>query len=308
VRRLVLAGLLLCSPALEVMADGQKLKVLTSFAPIYCLVANVAGDLAQIDNLLPGNAEPHDYQFSRKDLQRVSHADLIVLNGLGLETWLQKVLTSSARVGPAIVVEIGAGMDSELIHSPAGEAGDASGKSTARPNPHIWLDPQLTIHAVANISKALQKADPAHAGGYAANAAQFTTRLAELDADLLRDLAPLKGAAIVTYHDAFPYFARRYGLNIVGVIERVPDVEPSLKYLAALYGSIRANHVRAIFVDTSSRSRLAEQIGCDLHLPVAALDTLETAPLKLSAYEDAMRSNELLLLKYLKTDAQTHSR
>src|SRR6266481_2708120 len=95
VRRLVLAGLLLWSPMLEVMADGQKLKVLTSFAPIYCLVANVAGDLAQVDNLLPANAEPHDYQFSRKDLQKLSHADLIVLNGLGLEKWLEKAIQNS---------------------------------------------------------------------------------------------------------------------------------------------------------------------------------------------------------------------
>src|SRR5437763_12392815 len=87
----VMGGLGLSSPG----AEGHRLRVLTSFLPIYCFTANVAGDLAEVDNLLPANVEPHDYQFSRKDVQKVAHADLIVVNGLGLERWLDNVLLDS---------------------------------------------------------------------------------------------------------------------------------------------------------------------------------------------------------------------
>ena len=76
--------------------EAHKLKVLTSFLPVYCFTANVAGDLAEVENLLPGNVEPHDYQFSRKDLQKLAQADLIVINGLGLEKWLDKAVQNSA--------------------------------------------------------------------------------------------------------------------------------------------------------------------------------------------------------------------
>src|ERR1051325_5920363 len=94
--RLVLSGLLGFGLALfPGSAGASKLKVLTSFLPVYCFTANVAGDLAEVENLLPANVEPHDYQFSRKDLQKLTRADLIVLNGLGLETWLQQAVRNS---------------------------------------------------------------------------------------------------------------------------------------------------------------------------------------------------------------------
>src|SRR5437763_13525797 len=107
-RCLIVAGLLLWSLRAEAVVHGQKLKVLTSFAPIYCFAANVAGDLADVENLLPPNVEPHDYQFTRKDLQKVTRADVVVLNGLGLETWLQRVFVNSARTGTVAVLAISA--------------------------------------------------------------------------------------------------------------------------------------------------------------------------------------------------------
>ena len=136
-------------------------------------------------------------------------------------------------------------------------------------NPHIWLDPRLARHAVTNILKALQQADPAHASGYATNATRYLGRLEQLDLELEQALAPLRGAAMVTYHDAFAYFARHYGLKVVGVIEPVPDIEPSLKHLAFVYRAARANQVQAIFTEPPTPSRLARQIGSDLHLPLA---------------------------------------
>ncbi len=312
-------------------AETRKLRVLTSFLPIYCFTANVAGDAADVENLLPANVEPHDYQFSRKDLQKVSQADLIIINGLGLERWLEKAVRNAAGARAKMVVETASGLSSEIIYStPAPRAqppqtdhavasalrlvtpGAANLHPNARsslpeggvPNPHVWLDPRLACNAVTNILRALQHADPSRALQFGINARRYLDRLEKLDAVLAQALSQVKGASIVTYHDAFPYFARRYGLSIIGVIEPVPEVEPSLKYLAALYRSIRNNHVQAIFTEPPAPSRLARQIGGDLRLPLVQLDTLESGPLNRTAYEEVMATNALVLVRQLKAHAE----
>src|SRR6266513_2480871 len=159
--RLVLIGWALCGPGISSPgAEGHKLRVLTSFLPVYCFTVNVAGDLAEVENLLPANIEPHDYQFSRKDLRKLGHADLLVVNGLGLERWLEKAFALQTRA--VKLVQLGTGLESEIIYV-----------TKANPNPHIWLDPRLAQHAVTNILRALQEADPSHELGYAANAARY---------------------------------------------------------------------------------------------------------------------------------------
>src|SRR6266851_3770470 len=137
-------------------AEGHKLKVLTTFLPVYCFTANVAGNLAEVENLLSANIEPHDYQFSRKDLHRLAQADLIVINGLGLERWLEKAFQNSAPTRRNSVVEIFAGLEDELILGSQAHLSDRSDPSypvaaSAPPNPHVWLDPHLARCAVTNI-------------------------------------------------------------------------------------------------------------------------------------------------------------
>ncbi|MDB6066401.1 MAG: Periplasmic solute binding protein [Pedosphaera sp.] len=303
-RRFILAltVLLFCGQAKVVHAEQHKLRVLTSFLPVYSLTANVAGDLAEVENLLPPNADPHDFQFSPREMKKLKSADILVVNGLGLEAWLDRVIKSPER--PKTVVELAAGLKSELIfgiHPLSSEAASAENKADSTiPNPHIWLDPQFAAHAVTNILEALQKADPINAQGYARNAREFLSRLEKLDEEMRSGLAPLKDKPIVTFHDAFPYFARRYGLKVVGVIEKVPDVQPSPRYLTTLGNVIRREKVKAIFTDRQSSPKLPEQIGRDYDVPVGQLDTLETGEIKPDAYEQGMRSNLLVLKKFLK--------
>jgi zinc/manganese transport system substrate-binding protein len=176
---------------------------------------------------------------------------------------------------------------------------DGPSESTA-PNPHIWLDPHLAAHAVTNILNALQKADPTNAAGYERNARQYLARLEKLDGELRAGLAPFKGKPVITLHDAFPYFARRYDLRIVGVVENVPEVEPSLRYVGELGKVIRSEKVKAIFSERQSSPKLAEQLAQDYHLAVAQLDTLETGEFKPDAYERGMRNNLRALEEALK--------
>ncbi|MEW6305792.1 MAG: zinc ABC transporter substrate-binding protein [Verrucomicrobiota bacterium] len=293
----LLGALLLAAPGAR--AAG-KIQVLTSFLPVYCFTANVAGDLAHVENLLPAGAGPHDYQFSPRDMSKLKAADLLIINGLGMEEWLGRAMESTGGKNSRMVVEISAGLKSELIrgkhvHEKGGKHDHAQDY-----NPHIWLDPVLATHAVTNILKALQKADPANAAGYAANAARYVEQLRQLDADIRAGTTPLKKKPFVALHNAFPYLVKRYDLNLIGVIEEVPEVNPSPRYLKELMGRMRDKKVGVIFVDSTASNKLAVQIASDLKIKTAVLDTLESGPLTPRAYEDGMRKNLSTLRENLK--------
>jgi zinc/manganese transport system substrate-binding protein len=192
------------------------------------------------------------------------------------------------------VISISDGLDRELI------SGGHDVHEALHPNPHVWLDPQLATHAISNILTGLQRVDPAGARDYASNAAAYIVQLRKLDAEIAARLSALTTRAIVTYHDAFPYFARRYGLEIAGVVEQVPEVNPTPKYLAHLSRTMRERGIRVIFIAPNSTTRLARRIADDLHVQLVELDTLESGPLSPSAYEERMRHNADVLQKYLK--------
>jgi len=289
-------------PAASAAPASEKIRVLTSFLPIYCFTANIANDLAEVENLLPANVSPHDYQFAPRDLRKLASAQLFVINGHGMEDWLAKAMKAAKGSKTATVIEAFADVPKERlissvphIHLP-GERGHHHHDG---PNPHLWLDPTLAAHAVTNILAALQKADPKNAATYAANATRYVERLHALDRDLTAALAPAKGRRIVTYHNAFPYFADRYKLSLVGVIEEVPDISPSPKYLAALQKVIRDKNVKIIFTEPQFSPKLAQRISKDTGVPLAELDTIETGPLKPTAYEEGLRRNLETLVLHL---------
>lgn len=274
--------------AMSMTAFGNDTRpyVVTSFLPLYCWTANVAGDLATVENLLPPRADPHEYAFTPSDARKLASADLIVVNGLGLEVWLSKFLRSSPASEQRLVVT-SQNLNSQL----------ASGSHA---NPHVWLDPQLAAVGVSNIAAALQRIDPTHEAAYARNAESYSAKLQQLDRDIQQSLDGVTNRAIVTYHDAFPYFARRYGLEIAGVVEQVPDVNPTPKYLSRLGRTMRERNIHAIFIPRNETTRLARRIAEDLRVELVELDTLETGALSPSAYEEHMRANAAVLKKYLK--------
>lgn len=266
-------------------------KVVTTSLPIYCFTANVAGEFASVENLLPANVSPHDYQFSPQDMRKLSRARLVVVSGLGLEDWLDRVLQGR----PARVVDSSAGLGERRI--PARDGHVHRGHDHGHWNPHFWLDPLLAAHAVTNIARALQKLDPGNAAGYASNAAAYVERLHRLDHDIRGALAPRQGEGIVTYHDAFPYFARRYQLEIAGVIEPAPDVDPSPRHLSELRRIMREKNIQVVFTEKQSAPRLAERLREDLKVKLAPLDPLESGELTPAAYEEGMRRNLDVLKK-----------
>lgn len=274
----LLASLIGTTPAPA--AEAKRLEVVTSILPIYCLATQVAGNLARVTNLTGAEADAHDHQFTPRERRLIESADVILINGLGLEPWLNK---AAGALGPGrSLVECSTGLESELIFSPA---------NPARPNPHVWLDPVLARQVVTNILKALVRADPRHAADYAAGASACCARLERLHADIQQALSQRRGSPIVTQHDSFAYFARRYGLRVVGLVEEIADVDPTPRHLSALRATIREQGVKVIFAEPGASARRVNQLGRDLGVRVALLDSLEGGAIRPEAYEQRMRKN-----------------
>lgn len=275
--------------------EPARLRVVATILPAYSVAANIGGDLVDVRYLVGAGGDGHDYQLTPRDRSDIENARLLLKNGLGIEPWLRRTIASAPS--SLKVVDLSKGLEARLIassdahghHHQDQDATHDPGHAHAEMNPHIWLDPVLMMRMVTNALIAFQAVDPDRADRYARNASNYVARLEALDAELVRGLEPLRGAAIVTFHDAFPYFARRYGLKIVGVIEEIPDVDPTARHLTELSTRIRTERARAIFVEPRHPARLAERLGRDLGLKVGMLDTLESGAPTLDAYEKGMR-------------------
>ncbi|MFM1768537.1 MAG: hypothetical protein RJA22_1066 [Verrucomicrobiota bacterium] len=254
------------------LCGAEPFRVVTSIPPVHALTLQVAGGLARVEQLLPAGSSAHDFQFTFRERRRLDAANLVVVNGLGMEAWLARVLEQS---GPRRVVEAAAGLGAARLEG----------------NPHAWLDPVVAAHMVTNILVALQEADPARAPGYASNALAAVRRLGQLDAEIRQGLAGITNRALVTAHDAFAYFARRYDLRVVGTLEPAAEVEPGAAHLAALRRTVQEQGVRAIFLDAHYPARRVRQLERDFGVAVGVLDNLEACPSRATAYEDGMRAN-----------------
>jgi len=262
----------------------ERLRVVATILPAYCIAANVGGDAVETWYLASGGGDAHDYQLTPKDRSKIERSQILLVNGLGAEPWLEKVVNAARSLN---VVNLSRGLEADLIRGPA--APPLSSRTET--NIHVWLDPALMCRMVTNALRAFQQADPGRVALYEANAARYTERLRALDSELIESLKDVRGVSLVTFHDAFPYFARRYGLRVSGVIEEIPDLDPTPRHLSWLREKIRADHVPVIFVEPRHSRRLADRLGNDLGVKVGTLDTLETGTAIATAYEDGMKKN-----------------
>ena len=236
--------LLLMAPMLlfgAAAAEAKRLHVVTTIFPVYCFASGVLGSNGDVQNLLAPNIEPHDYQLSPGDLRKLKDADLVIFNGVGLDTWVNKALSAAEKTR---ALDLGKSLAADLLEaSPdldlAGTHKHGHGHQHGASNPHYWLDPQLAIRCVTNILAHVQQLDPAHAADYTKNAQAYIASLQKLDRDIAEKLAPVKDQPFITQHDAFPYFVRRYQLRLAGVLEATPEAPPSPRYLADLMKVIR---------------------------------------------------------------------
>jgi ABC-type Zn uptake system ZnuABC Zn-binding protein ZnuA len=226
---------------------GGRLRVVATTTQVADLAANVGGDRVRVTSLLKPNLDAHDYEPSPADIDAIAHADLVLENGVGLESWLHDTIASSGFRGP--VVDTSQGVRLRQV----GGAAD----------PHIWQNPRNAQRMAATIEHALAAAEPADARAFQANLDAYTTQLQALDAEVQRQIDSLANKKLVTNHDAFGYYIDRYGLQFVGSV--IPSFDTSAELsgrdVRDLVAKIKATKVRAVFSETSLPPKTAETIA-----------------------------------------------
>ena len=268
---------------------GRPLRVVTSTAILADWVRQIGGARVAVESIVPAGADVHTFALSPEGVIAIVKADLVILIGGGLEAAFADVVEENAK---GEILELTAGLPLQPFPEEFNEAGGAGGQVQGKFDPHFWQDPTLAIAAVDRIRERLSALDPAGATAYAERAAAYGTAIRAVDAEiqeLLKNLPP-KRRLLVTFHDAFGYLARRYGLQLLGFVVEGPEEEPSAEQTAALIQAMRANGVRYIFREPQFQAPAVERIAAETGAEVRTLnsDTLtDTTP----TYLDLMRAN-----------------
>lgn len=258
-------------------ARGDKLRVVATTTIVGDVVAQVGGDAIALTVMLPVGADPHVFDPSPQDMAKVADADVIFVNGAGLEAFLERLLENAG--GDADVIHVSEGLAFIEAEHHEDEERDAEENDHAHEgvDPHTWTDPNNVLRWVDNIEAALVLHDPAHAADYRANADAYRAQLRELDAWVRGQVAaiPAENRKLVTDHETFAYFAQRYGFEQVGAV--VPGystaAQPSARDLAALEDRIRAYGVKAVFVGSTVNPALAQRVAEDTGVKLMFLYT-----------------------------------
>ena len=290
--------LVLCSGC---AAQGaEAFTVVTSFYPMYVLTQNIAAgiDGVEVVNMADqGVGCLHDYQLQTRDMVKLEGASALVINGGGMEQFMEKVFALREDLP---VIDAGAGIEMlcsghEHDHGHGEEAHTDEAK-----NAHVWLDPKLAIVQACRIAEGLAAADPANAEAYLANADAYALRLTALDEEIGAMLAPYAGREIITFHEAFAYFANAYGLHIAAYIEQEPGQEPSTRDIAKTCDLVTELGIGALFIEPQYPARAAETIARETGASVYTLDPVVSGDGSAESYERAMRSNAAILAEALK--------
>ena len=237
--------------------SGQPLNVLAVESFLADITRNIAGTRLNVDSLIPTGLDPHAFEPAPADVARIASAQVLIINGAGLEEWLQKTLDNAG--GQHQVITASTGLSSR--NPTPGEPLD-----TAHPgDPHFWLDPLNAVRYVENIRDGLIQSDPAGRDTFTANAADYITKLRDLDTWVISQVSQVPPARrlLVTNHESLGYFADHYGFKIVGVI--IPSVStdssPSAAQFAALVDAVRTAGAPAVFLETGANPQLASQLA-----------------------------------------------
>jgi ABC-type Zn uptake system ZnuABC Zn-binding protein ZnuA len=242
--------------------SAVALTVVTTTTVFADIASNVGGDLVNVTSLVPKGGDVHTFEPKPSDIQTVSRAKLLIMNGLGLDDWLEKTIANASANGTPLVK---LGFDQPGVELLPGE--DAGTQ-----NPHLWMNVKYGQLYVERIAESLKSLDPAHATQFDSQAAAYTARLDALDASVHSRIATIPEAdrKLVTFHDAFPYYARAYGITIVGVAVQAPGQDPSAGDTARLITAIREAGVKAIFSEAQFPTRLVDQLGAETGVKVVS--------------------------------------
>lgn len=233
------------------LAQGRKLKIVTTFTVIADIARNVAGEAAIVESITKPGAEIHDYQPTPGDIVRAQSADLVIWNGMNLELWFEKFFQNVKSV-PSIVATEG-----------IAPMGIKEGPYTGKPNPHAWMSPSNALIYVENIRKALAKYDPANAEVYARNAAAYAIKIKAIDEPLRKRLSAIPEAQrwLVTSEGAFSYLARDYQLKELYIWPINADEQGTPRQVKKVIDTVRQEKIPVVFSESTISDKSAKQVA-----------------------------------------------
>jgi zinc transport system substrate-binding protein len=270
--------------------DKTKYQIITSFYPIYISTINVTKGIpgVEVTNMTrPQVGCLHDYQLTPWDLKLIESGDAFIINGAGMETFVDSLVAQNANI--------------ELVDASQGIKlmEDKNGIKNA----HVFVSISNEIIQVNNIATALSELNPGNKEAYHKNADEYIIKLSALKNKMHNSIKNLQVTKIVTFHEAFPYFAQEFGLEIVAVIEREPGVAPTAKELVSTIDIIEKNDIKTIFVEPQYPIKTANVIAQETGAKVYVLDPIVTGESKSDAYDDyliRMEKNLVTLEETLK--------
>lgn len=270
--------------------DTEKVKVIASFFPLYDFASNVGGDKADVSVMVPAGIEPHDWEPTPRNIADAGNADLIIYNGAGFEGWVAQLNAKNA-VDTSRGIEL---MEGE--HEEEGEAKEEGHEESAL-DPHIWLDPVLAKKQVESIRNGLIQVDSANADYYRQNAQQYIAELDSLDAFIRSELSNCERTDFIAFHNAFSYFAKRYGLTQHSVHEGLsPEGEVLPQRISEIKQLATSLGINIIYSEDLVDPRLANVIASEIPngqvlvlSPIEGLDREEQE--KGFGYIEKMRQN-----------------
>jgi ABC-type Zn uptake system ZnuABC Zn-binding protein ZnuA len=304
-------GMVIADLAPVDLTAGEKLTVLATTNIIGDMAHNVTGDLIDLTVMIPVGSDPHGFSPTPQDVATVAETDMVLSNGLGYEEFLSEVIENAG--GEAIIIATSTGVETRDFEATADHdeadqehASDEHAQAHEDVDPHLWMTPANAQVMVRNIAAALSALDPTNAAAYEANATAYEARLKDLDAWVQEQIAtiPIENRQMVTDHEAFGYYADRYGLKVVGAV--IPaystNVEPSAQELADLQDKISMLGVKAIFVNTTINPTLAKQVAADSGIRLVPLyaESLGEVGSGVETYIDFIRYNTTAIVEALR--------
>jgi zinc transport system substrate-binding protein len=243
---------------------SNKLQITASFYPMYFFASQIGGDKANVMNITPAAAEPHDYELTTQDVVKIDQSKMLILNGGKLEPWGDKI-RDELQSSNVLIVTAGGGLANKQLNE----------NGQIIQDPHIWLNPILAKKEVVNIELGFEKIDPVNKAYYQANASKLEVELNQLNSEYTDGLKNCQKKDFVTSHAAFGYLAAQYGINQVAISGVSPDEEPSSQKLAEIADLVKKEDIKIIFFESLVSPKLSQTIGQETGATAKVLDPIE---------------------------------
>lgn len=271
--------------------DQDKITIFTTFYAMNEFTKNVVGDKAIVENLVPFNVEPHDYEITPKKLESLTKGDMIIYNGADFEPFVTDIIDSGSFEN---LIFVDTTKDIILLDAEHDEHEDEDDEEL-RYDPHVWLDPILAKQQVKTISDAMIQKDPSNAQYYLDNAQSYSEKLDTLDAKIRQELSSCKKDTFIPFHNAFTYFAERYELHAKPLAGISPEKEATAKEIVDFVKFARDNDIKYFFTEEMVNTKLSEQLAREVGggiLVFSPLEGLTSEDQKRNAtYFDKMEDN-----------------